>query len=178
MITHIAPLTKVLTATGPTEVTESGLDFGSIKEIMDAFDPAALLPELDTITGKIDLVTRIAVMAGPLVILVLGLMYLFLAPKEANHHFGYRCYFGMGSVDAWRFTQRLAGIVLGALGLVLSVIMFFLVQGFGGLAIMDLMSRAAVCLLWEIGLAAVACLGINITAMVLFDREGTPRTKK
>ena len=178
MMTHFAPLTKVLTATDPTEVTEGGLDFGSIKEIMDAFDPAALLPELDTITGKIDLVARIAVRAGPIVILVLGLLYLFLSPKEANHHFGYRCYFGMGSVDAWRFTQRLAGIVLGGLGLALTVVMFFLVQSFGGLAIMDLMSRAAVCLLWEIGLTAVACLGINITATVLFDRKGNYRTKK
>jgi len=178
MMTLFAPLTKVLTATDPTEATEGGFDFGAIKEIMDAFDPATLLPELDTITGWIDLVARIAVMAGPIVILVLGLVYLFLSPKEANHHFGYRCYFGMGSVDAWRFTQRLAGIVLGALGLVLSVVMFFLVQGFGGLEIMDLMGKAAVCLLWEIGLAAAACLGVNITAMVMFDRKGDYRMKK
>ena len=178
MMTLPAPLSKVLTATDPTEVTEGGFDFGSIKEIMDAFDPAALLPELDTVTGKIDLVARIAVMAGPILILVLGLVYLFLSPREANHHFGYRCYFGMGSVDAWRFTQRLAGVVLGILGLGLTVVMFFLVQSFGGLEIMDLMGRAAVCLLWEIGLAAAACLGINITAMVLFDRKGDFRTKK
>ena len=27
--------------------------------------------------------------------LVLGLAYLFLAPREANYYFGYRCYFGM-----------------------------------------------------------------------------------
>ena len=123
-------------ATVPTEPVEEGLDFSAIKEMMDAFDPAALLPELDTITGKIDLVARIAVMAGPIVILVLGLMYLFLAPKEANYRFGYRTWFGMGSVAAWRFTQRLAGIVLGLLGLVLTVVMFFVVNGFGALAIM------------------------------------------
>ena len=172
MMTHFAPLPKVLPATDPTEVTEGGLDFGFIKEIMDAFDPAALLPELDTITGKIDLVARIAVMAGPIVILVLGLLYLFLSPKEANHHFGYRCYFGMGSVDAWRFTQRLAGIVLGGLGLALTVVMFFLVQSFGGLAIMDLMSRAAVCLLWEIGLIFVSCQADILQTQGVFGQFG------
>ena len=48
--------------------------------------------------------------------IIMGLLYFFAAPKEANHHFGYRCYFGMGSELAWRFTQRLSGIVLGVLG--------------------------------------------------------------
>lgn len=163
--------------TVPTEPVEEGLDFSAIKEMMDAFDPAALLPELDTITGKIDLVARIAVMAGPIVILVLGLMYLFLAPKEANYRFGYRTWFGMGSVAAWRFTQRLAGIVLGLLGLVLTVVMFFVVNGFGALAIMDLMGRAFVCLLWQVGLTAVACLGINVLAMLRYDGKGNLRKK-
>ena len=157
--------------------TEAGLGLESIKEIMDAFDPASLLPELDTITGKIDLVCRIAVMAGPIVLLVLGLAYLFAAPKEANYSFGYRCYFGMGSVEAWRFTQRLAGIVMGALGLVLSVIMFFVIGSFGSMEIMDLVWKAAVSLIWEAVLALVACLAINITAAVRFDRKGEYRRK-
>lgn len=175
MMTHFAFLTGTLSPTEP-----AGMEFGleSIKEIMDAFDPAALLPELDTITGKLDLLARIAVMAGPIVILVLGLAYLLLAPKEANYHFGYRCWFGMGSVEAWQFTQRLAGLVLGVLGLGLTVVMFFIVNSFGALAIMDMMGRALVCLLWEAGLTALACLGINLTAMLLFDGKGDYRQKK
>ncbi len=161
-----------------TEPTEGGLDFSSIKELMDAFDPASLLPELDTITGWIDLIARIAVMAGPIVVAVMGLAYLLIAPKEANHHFGFRTWFGMGSVEAWRFTQRLAGIVLGALGIGMTAVMFFIVNGFGDLPIMDMMSRALVCLLWEIGLTAASCLGVSITAMVLFDSQGYLRKNK
>ena len=160
-----------------TEVTEAGTGLDSIKEIMDAFDPAVLLPALDTVTGRVDLICRIAVMAGPIVILLLGLAYFFASPKEANHTFGYRCYFGMGSVEAWRFTQKLAGLVLGALGLVLTVIMFFVVIGFGGLEMMDLVGRAVVCLIWEAGLIAVACLGINTVAALRFDRNGDLRKK-
>ena len=160
-----------------TEATESGLGLDSIKEIMDAFDPAALLPALDTVTGRVDLICRIAVMIGPIVILLLGLAYFFIAPKEANHAFGYRCYFGMGSVEAWRFTQKLAGLVLGALGLVLTVVMFFMVTGFGKLEMMELVGRAAVCLMWEAGLIAAACLGINTVAAVRFDRKGDRRKK-
>ena len=78
----------------------------SIKEIMDAFDPAAILPDLTTLFGKLELVCRIAVLVGPIALLIMGLAYLFLSPKEANHYCGYRCYFGMGSVQAWRFTQQ------------------------------------------------------------------------
>ena len=164
-------------ATILTDPTGAGLEFESIKEIMDAFDPATLLPELDTVTGWVDLICRVAVMAGPIIILLLGLAYFFAAPKEANHTFGYRCYFGMGSVEAWRFTQRLAGLVLGGLGLVLTAVMFFVVIGFGGLEIIDLVGRAAVSLIWEAALVAAACLGINITATVKFDRNGNYRKK-
>ena len=96
------------------------------KGLMDGFDPAALLPNLDTVLGKLALIARIAVLVGPAAMVIMGLTYLFLSPKEANHYLGYRCYYGMGSVEAWQFTQRLAGIVWGAMGLVLGVVMLVL----------------------------------------------------
>lgn len=149
----------------------------SIKELMDGFDPASLLPELDTITGKAELVARIAVMIGPVVLLVLGLLYLFASPKEANYSFGYRCFFGMGSVEAWRFTQRLAGIVLGGLGLILTVVMLIVCASFRGMEIMPMTEKAVVALLWQAGTALAGCLGVNITAAVLFNAAGEPRRK-
>ena len=149
----------------------------SIKELMDGFDPASLLPELDTITGKAALVARIAVMIGPVVLLVLGLLYLFASPKEANYSFGYRCFFGMGSVEAWRFTQRLAGIVLGGLGLILTVVMLIVCASFRGMEIMPMAEKAVAALLWQAGTALVGCLGVNITAAVLFNAAGEPRRK-
>ena len=149
----------------------------SIKELMDSFDPAALLPELDTLTGKAELIARIALMAGPVVLLVLGLLYLFAAPKEANYSFGYRCFFGMGSVEAWRFTQRLAGMVLGGLGLILTVVMLIVCASFRGMEIMPMAEKAVVALIWQAGLSLAACLGINITATVLFNVAGERRRK-
>lgn len=110
----------MLTATTPTE---AALDIEALKKAFEDFDLATLLPNLDSIFGKITLICRICVLVGPILLLVLGLSYLFLAPKEANYYLGYRCYYGMGSVHAWRFTQRIAGMVLGGLGLVLTVVM-------------------------------------------------------
>ena len=160
-----------------TETTPS-LSIDSIKELMDGFDPAALLPELDTIFGKIELVCRIAVMIGPVLLLLLGLTYLLLAPKEANHYLGYRCYYGMGSVQAWRFTQKLSGIVLGGLGLVLTAVMVFMMMSFRGMEVQAMLWRAVKCLIWEAALALLANLAINAAAFFLFDSHGDFRSKK
>ena len=151
--------------------------FEDIKVLMDNFDPAALLPDLSTVVGKVEFITRIAVLIGPIVLLVMGILYFFVSPKEANYHFGYRCYFGMGSEEAWRFTQRLAGLVWAALGLVLTVIMAVITGGFAGDPIMDIIHSGVKCLFWEIGLAAVSCLVINTIAMLLFDRKGARRNR-
>ena len=158
--------------------TTSSFSFDSIKELMDGFDPAALLPELDTVFGKIELVCRIAVMIGPVLLLLLGLTYLFLAPKEANHYLGYRCYYGMGSVQAWRFTQKFSGIVLGVLGLVLTAVMVFMMMSFRGMAVEAMVWRAVKCLIWEAALALLANLAINGTVFFLFDSNGDFRSKK
>lgn len=160
-----------------TAATEAALNFDSIKEMMDGFNPEALLPQMDTIFSRVLLVCRIAVMVGPVLLLVLGLAYLFLAPREANYYFGYRCYFGMGSVNAWRFTQRIAGIVLGGLGLILTPVMFFISSGFAGMQVMDMVWKALRCLLWQAGLTILATLAINGLAMFWFNRKGELRRR-
>lgn len=149
-----------------------------LKTLVNEFDPAAFIPEVDSIIGWVEIFTRICVMVAPLIMLVLGLIYLFLPPKEANHSFGYRCYFGMGSVEAWRFTQRLAGLLWSVLGLVLSVAMWIISKGFHGMDVMEMADKAVLCILWELGTMAVCCLTINIVVTVFFDRKGNRRFEK
>ena len=148
-----------------------------IKVLMDNFDPASLLPDLTSVVGVVETLVRIAVMAGPLVLLVMGLLYFLVSPKEANYHFGYRCFYGMGSVEAWRFSQKLAGIVWAALGLVLSVVMLLLTGGFSSMPIMDVISFGLKCLLWEAGLALLSVLAINLVTAIRFDRRGDRRER-
>ena len=148
------------------------------KGLMDAFEPASLLPELDTVIGKLALLARIVVLVGPVAVLLMGLVYLFAVPKEANYYIGYRCYYGMGSVEAWRFTQRLAGIVFAVLGLVSGIAMLLISGGFAAMDTMDLLWRAVYCVLFEAGSVAVACLSINIVAALRFDGKGNERKKK
>ncbi len=151
--------------------------FEDIKVLMDNFDPATLLPDLSSLAGIVATVTRFAVLVGPLVLLVMGILYFFASPKEANYHFGYRCYFGMGSEEAWQFTQKLAGIVWTALGLILTVVMLFVSGGYGKKEIVDVISSGLNGLIWEIGLTAVSCLAINILVMIRYDRKGLRRNE-
>ncbi len=168
---------ETLAAAETTAGTEAALDIESIKELMDAFDPASLLPQLDSVFETVVLACRIAVMVGPIVLLLMGLVYLFFTPREANHYIGYRCYYGMGSVQAWRFTQRLAGIVFGSLGLILTVVMLFVTNGFAGMEVMDMVWKAVTCLLWEAGLTILATLGVNFIVFSGFDRNGELRRR-
>ena len=168
-------------STNPTEMiqaTESALDIESINSLMDGFDPAALLPDLSDLFGSLATLCRFAVMIGPVVLLILGLAYLFLSPREANYYFGYRCYFGMGSVQAWRFTQRIAGLLFGGVGLILTIVMFVISGGFAGMEMTQMVWKAAGCLAWQVGLALVLTILINFLAFFFFDAKGNPRRKK
>ena len=164
----------MLTATVPTE---AAIDFERLKKAFDNFDLATLFPKLDSVFGRITLICRICVLVGPILLLILGLCYLFLAPKEANYYFGYRCYYGMGSVHAWRFTQRIAGMILGGLGLILTVVMGILSLGFASMEIEAMVWRAVWCLVWEAVLSLLATLAINGLAMYWFDRKGELRRR-
>lgn len=164
----------MLTATVPTE---AAIDFERLKKAFDNFDLATLFPKLDSVFGRITLICRVCVLVGPILLLILGLCYLFLAPKEANYYFGYRCYYGMGSVHAWRFTQRIAGMILGGLGLILTVVMGILSLGFATMEIEAMVWRAVWCLVWEAVLSLLATLAINGLAMYWFDRKGELRRR-
>ena len=146
-----------------------------LKGLMDGFEPASLLPELDGILAGFSQVARIAVLVGPIALLVLGLGYLLLSPKEANYIFGYRCTFGMGSVEAWRFTQRLAGIVWSLLCLVLTLVMFSLSGKFAESDVRQILDLSVKYLIWEAVLAAVSCLVINTLVMTRFTYSGDRR---
>jgi len=109
---------------------------------------------------------------------VLGLWYLILPPKEANHFAGYRFYWGMGSVDAWRFTQRLAGIVWGLLGLGLTIWAVLVTNKYPDMNAMAMAYNAISMILVQIGLAFGSCIIMNIVLFVMFDMKGRRRFRK
>lgn len=148
-----------------------------LSELAENFDIADMMPDVSGIMHNIVGICRAAILIGPLLLLGLGLCYYFLAPKEANYYFGYRCYFGMGSPRAWQYTQHLAGLVMGGLGAVLSVIMLIMCIRFAFLDAPGVVWRAFICMIIEVVLTISAVLFINIWTMNCFDANGKVRKK-
>jgi len=144
-------------------------------KLVDEFDPASLIPELDSLLGKVELLTRTLVMLAPVLLLGLGLWYFLAPPKEANHSVGYRFYWGMSSVEAWQFMQKVAGITWTLLGLGLVIYMTIACAAFRGLELMELVWEAVRCILWELGLAAASCVLIDLIMVVMFNHKGIRR---
>lgn len=151
------------------------MDF--IKNLLFDFDPGMIFPDLEKLLGSLELVLRIAVLAGPLALLGFGLLYLLAPAKEANHSLGYRFYWGMSSVEVWQFTQRLAGLVWTGLGLVMTIVMALICNGYRDLGWEAMLWSALTALGWELGIVIVSILAINITVMVLFDNKGYRRRR-
>ena len=147
----------------------------SITAFFDKLDFSKLVPQMDTLLEKLQTIAGLALMIGPLVMLALGLWFFFLPPKEANYKAGFRTWFGMGSVEAWRFTQRLAGIVWGAMGLILTVIMGIVCLTFNAQDVMAVATKAFVCLMWQAALAVISYFVISIIVMMRYDSQGYRR---
>jgi hypothetical protein len=84
----------------------------------------------------------------------------------------------MGSVEAWRMTQKIAGYAWTGCGLVLCIVMWFVSRGFAAGDFMTMAGKALICLVWEVGVALVSYLAIAVTMTVLYDSQGYRRGKK
>ena len=144
--------------------------------ITDLLD--ALIPNLENLLGDIRSWMGIAMIIGPVIFIVMGLVYYFLAPPEANHKLGYRTYFGMGSVSAWKFTQKFAGIVWGGLGIVLAIVAIIGCAVMVGQELSNATSTALTILIIEAVAALLAFLTVEITVLMRYDINGSLRKKK
>ena len=153
------------------------MNLDALMAIFSEFDVAAFLPKLDTLLGWVEMILRLLVMAGPLLMLGFGLLYLLAPPKEANYSVGWRFWWSMASLDAWQFTHRLAGWIWAPMGLVLTIVMAIICNGLSRMEPMDMAFAAGKCILWELILIGLSCLAINVTVMVVFDRHGFRRNE-
>ena len=145
-------------------------------KIIDLLD--AIIPNLDTLLSDMHFWMTVAVLIGPILFLGMGALYYFASPKEANHRMGYRTYFGMGSVPAWKYTQKLAGMVWGGLGVVMAVVAIIVAIVLGGKQPADAMSSALTMLIVEAVGALLAFLTIEITVFIRYDMNGNLKKKK
>ena len=144
-----------------------------ITELLDKLENLGeLIPKLDTLTDWIQWLICLAVRVGPVCILVLGLIYMLIPPKEANRKFGFRTYFGMGSVSAWIFTQRVAGAIMTLVGAILAIIAFSSVKKLTGMDLMEMASRAFAIIKGQAICILIIYIFMFLLAAMMFDRNG------
>ena len=142
----------------------------ALTELMDK-----VVPDLEPMLAFVSIALKVLIVAGPAVMLLLGLYYLLLAPREATHRTGYRTFYGMGSVEAWRFTQKLAGFVWGGLGLGLTVAMIIVCSVNAGKPLEEMLAISMTCILVELGLIVLALLAVELVVVIMYDRDGYRR---
>ena len=135
----------------------------------------ALLPDLGTVMGLIRLLFCLAVLAGPVMMLVFGRMYRKNPPKEANYSVGYRFWWGMASLESWTFTQNLAGKIFPVVGSVLTGIAAVICILLLFLNPMAMAWTAVITMVAELAAIGGSCIFINVKVMKTFDKEGYRR---
>ncbi len=138
-------------------------------------DLAKFVPEMPAFLGGLRAILVLAVLIGPILLVTLGAMYLLRPAPEANFKYGFRTYFGMGSVEAWKFSQKIAGLAFGGLGAVLLLIMFIVVLTFFKKDLFQIANSAIVCLIWQAGLTLIARITVFVMCCIYFDRNGDRR---
>lgn len=147
----------------------------SIFEGFDIEKIGSLLPSAESLMNGLSKWMVLLVLVGPLLMLGFGIYYWFFAPKEANHSMGFRFFYAMSRVEVWQHAQRLAGLAYTVLGGILLLIIGLISLSFGHLAPPDMVWRAVKCLIWEVVLAIVVTLAVDILIVVLYDYNGDPR---
>lgn len=146
-----------------------------INALLNDLDLTALVPELDTLTGWLQLLLQLAIKAGPVTMLIMGIIYVAAPPKEATHKAGFRTYFGMGSIQAWRNTQLFGGAAIALTGLVLTIIATVHAGDVAKLPLMEGAFAVIELVKGQIITAAVLYAVLFLAAAVVFDRSGKCR---
>ena len=144
----------------------------------EEMDLTKYLPDISAMQDSLVPWMRFFVILGPMIMLLLGLYYFFLSPKEVSHDAGYRFRYAMSQTGVWQTAQRLAGLAYGSAGLVLTVLMLVLSFGFSHRTPPSLVWFAVKCIFWEVILTVVVTLAVNIFIVMKFDHKGNPRKKK
>ena len=143
----------------------------AITSLLGDFDLSKFIPDIETALGRFELTARIFVMLGPLVLLGLGLWYLLAPPKEMGSRVGFHTFRRAQTQEIWDYTQRLAGIVWGAMGTALTLIMALICNGYRGMNALQVATSAVICIFIELILLTASIIAINVIVTKAFYKN-------
>lgn len=148
----------------------------ALSSLLKDFDIGKYLPEMDSLLGKIDLFCRICVLIVPALVFLLGLKFL-IWPAKGPKGLGYRNFYVTGSIKAWQYTQRFAGICWSVIGAGLLIGALLLFKKFPEKEQMEVFRSCLIYMAVEVGLVLLSRWVINIRTMIAFNIKGRMRPK-
>lgn len=146
-----------------------------ILSLLQDFDVANFLPAPEKFIHSLVGWMRLIVLAGPLVLLGLGVWYYFYAPKKPSRKAGFRTPWSMGGVKAWQFTQRLAGMAYMAVGGCLTLVMLIVSLFFRAEKGLTMVNTALVCVCIEFLMVLAVWVCIHVLVSRAYYKDGSPR---
>ena len=144
----------------------------ALLSFLKEFEIAKLLPEIGNFVTGLAWYTRLAILAGPLLMLGLGLWYHYKPSEEPGRAIGFLGRSVMGSPESWAFAQRFAGVTWMIVGGGLAVIMVILSILFVIMSPIVMITVALVCIILEFGLILAAQIYVNRHVLKYYDKEG------
>lgn len=147
----------------------------SLSGFFETLDPTQLLPPAGTLLTLSVLLIIVSVLVGPVLMLLAGLKYMKTPSPLPNYKTGFRTYFGMGSKQAWDYTQRLAGLIWTILGGVMCLASVIICLIFIGKNPAQIAYIALITMIVQASLTVIAWATITIMVTVNFDKQGQLR---
>ena len=147
-----------------------------ILSLLQDFDVSNFLPGPNKFMNSLESWARLLVLAGPLVLLCMGLWRYCTPPKKPSERISWFRYWGFGSKEAWWYARRLSIVAYQFLGGSLTVLMFIISLFFNGEKAMDMMTAAMLCIALEILALLGVWVYIYIQVKKTFSKK--PRRKK
>lgn len=124
------------------------------------FDIANLLPEAEVFLDQFRLNMALITLLGPVLLIGLGAWYFFCPREQVGDPLGFRGLIPIREQSAWLYSQRLAGIGYGLVGIATTVVFGILCLFFGAMAPMTVATCAFVCVIIELLLTLTVWLGV------------------
>ena len=148
------------------------MSLDSITSALENFDMGAMMPDLFSFLSSAEGLCKLLLMISPLLLLFLGLWYLFLPRKEVGSRGGFLTYFALGSEEAWLYTQKMAGLIWSCLGGVLTIVMIIVCVNMSGNDLNLVADTTKTALIWQIVLVFLSWLALNILPFIFFSKDG------
>ena len=146
-----------------------------LSSLMQGFELENFLPGMSSYLGGFIFWMFFLMLIGPVVMILLGVLYRFYPRQELNHKLGFRLHHKITAANVWAYTQNLAGMAYMLVGGVLAGLSIVIGTVLAIISVYALVVGALIIVIIETLLTAALWLGINMVVDDIFDDRGQQR---